>query len=73
VTETHREGKREVHPFISYEVAKGIVEEMRVVSERRYRWRRTENEVVPSPPSWDDGVTDLLARDSAGEQEKVDA
>jgi hypothetical protein len=68
-----QEKGREVHPFISYEVAKGMVEEMRAVSEQRNRWRRIQNEVVATPPSWDLGVIELLATESAGEQEKVGA
>ncbi|MEX1126584.1 MAG: hypothetical protein WD895_02170 [Acidimicrobiia bacterium] len=62
-----------MHPFMSYEVARGIVEERRAISERRSRWRRVEREEAPPLPSWDAEVIQLLARDNEGEQEKVGA
>jgi len=62
-----------VHPFLNYEVAKGIVEDKRAAAERRRRWRRREDEVVPPSPSWDAEVIQLLAMDSNGEQERVGA
>jgi hypothetical protein len=48
----HREGKK-MSPFMSYEVAKGIVEDMRSAAERRRWWRRAEKEEVRPLPSWD--------------------
>ncbi len=62
-----------MNPFLSYEVAKGIVEETRVVAERRAWWRRSVKEVEPALPSWDTGVVQLLASECEGEQEMVDA
>lgn len=62
-----------MHPFVSYEIAKGIVEEMLTVSEQRNRWRRAQNEVVASPPSWDVGAIEMMVTETAGEQEKVGA
>jgi hypothetical protein len=63
----------EVHPFLSYEIAKGMVEEVRAISERRIRWRRTEPDETSPLPSWDAAVIRLTSRDSEGEQEKVGA
>jgi hypothetical protein len=68
-----QEKGNQVHPFLNYEVAKGIVEEKRAAAERRRRWRRREDEVVPPSPSWDAEVIQLLVMESAGEQEKVGA
>ncbi|HLF43445.1 MAG TPA: hypothetical protein VJA46_07955 [Acidimicrobiia bacterium] len=62
-----------MHPFISYEIAKGMVEEMRAISEKRYWSRRAKREVESSPPSWDADVIQLMVRDNEGEQEKVGA
>ena len=62
-----------MHPFLSYEVAKDIVEEMRVMSERKLRWRRSQNEASPPAPSWDAAAIRLLAGDIEAQQEKVDA
>jgi len=61
-----------VHPFISYEMAKGIVEETLVAAERRNRWRRAEKEIPSSPPTWDAGMIQLMTTDQ-GEHEMVDA
>jgi hypothetical protein len=72
VTSGTKKGK-EVNPFLSYEVARGIVEETVISSERRARWRRRVKEVEPALPSWDAGVVQLLASESEGEQEMVDA
>ena len=62
-----------MHPFLSYEMAKGIVEEMLVVSEKRSRWRRGQEEVVAPALSWDGAVIQLMATDAAGDQERVGA
>jgi hypothetical protein len=62
-----------MHPFVSYEMAKGIVEEMRAVSAKRNRWRRIQEEVVAPTPSWDVAVMELMTTDAAGEQERVGA
>jgi hypothetical protein len=62
-----------VHPFLSYEVAKGIVRDVDVTSERRRRWRRDENQALKPVPSWDTEATRLLLVDSREEQERVGA
>jgi hypothetical protein len=62
-----------MHPFLSYEIAKGIVEEMRAVSEQRNRWRRVQEEGVAPAPTWDSAVRELMTIDAAGEQERVGA
>ena len=62
-----------MHPFVSYEIAKGIVEEMRAVSEQRNRWRRVQDVTVTPAPSWDLAAQELLITDAAGEQERVGA
>jgi len=58
-----------MHPFLSYEMAKGIVEEKRVGSEQRSRWRRIQEDVAASALSWDRAVIELMATDAAGDQE----
>ena len=62
-----------MHPFLSYEMAKGIVDEMRVVSEQRSRWRRAQEDVAAPALSWDGAVIELMATDAAGDQERVGA
>jgi len=62
-----------VHPFVNYEMAKGVVEERRATSERRNRWRRAENETVPPLPSWDAEMIELQARQADGEPERIGA
>lgn len=69
---SHREG-RKVSPFMSYEVAKGIVEEMRLTAERRRWWRRNEKEEATPLPSWDTGVIELVVDGCEDKQEMVGA
>jgi hypothetical protein len=65
--------RRKVSPFMSYEVAKGIVEEMRLTAERRRWWSRTEKEIAAPLRSWDIGVIELVAESCEDEQEMVGA
>ncbi len=58
---------------MSYEVAKGIVEEMRSTAERRSWWRRAAKEEATSLPSWDAGVIELVAEGCEENQEMVGA
>jgi hypothetical protein len=58
---------------MSYEVAKGIVEEMRVTAERRGWWRRIEKEEATPLPSWNTGMIELVAESCEDKQEMVGA
>jgi hypothetical protein len=71
--EKTREKGKGVHPFVSYEMAKDIVEEMLANSKQRNRWRRVPEKVVAPAPSWDVAVRELMTTDAAGEQERVGA
>ncbi|HEY6627811.1 MAG TPA: hypothetical protein VI193_02365 [Acidimicrobiia bacterium] len=58
---------------MSYEVAKSIVEEMRVSAERRSWWRRTEKDEAAPLPSWNTGMIDLETDSCEDKQEMVGA
>jgi len=58
---------------MSYEVAKGIVEERRSAAEHRSWWRRAPKEHSTPLPSWDAGVIELVAERCEEKQEMIGA